>query len=182
MSTNEPDRQSGSPLLEVDGLRVTFGGRSGLFRRERPLHAVNDVSFDIGPGETLGLVGESGSGKSTTGRGILGLVPAAAGSVRLDGTEVTTLGRRDLRRARRHMQMIFQDPYSSLDPSSPIGESIAEPLIVHDSISRSDAQSRVTDLLERVGLSAHHRQRYPYEFSGGQRQRVAIAQAIALNP
>ncbi len=169
-------------LLEVDGLRVSFGGRSGLFKREEPLIAVSDVSFTIDASETLGLVGESGSGKSTTGRGLLGLVPAAAGSVRLDGVDVTSLDRRELRALRRNMQMVFQDPYSSLDPSSTVGESIAEPLIVHESAGRSEAQARVADLLERVGLKADHRQRYPYEFSGGQRQRIAIARAIALNP
>jgi peptide/nickel transport system ATP-binding protein len=169
-------------LLDVDGLSVTFTGRSQIFNRVDPLVAVRDVSFQIGRGETLGLVGESGSGKSTTGRGILGLVPTSGGTVHLDGVEITSLNRRELRQQRGNMQMVFQDPYSSLDPSSPVGESIAEPLIVHGSMSRKNAQGRVAELLERVGLSADHRQRYPYEFSGGQRQRVAIARAIALNP
>ncbi len=170
-----------SPMLEVDDLSVTFKAR-GSFGRGRPLVAVNQVSFSIDRGETLGLVGESGSGKSTTARGILGLVPVSGGSVRLDGVELTALSRRGLRQERRHLQMVFQDPYSSLDPSSPVGESIAEPMVVHEHISRSAANERVADLLERVGLARHHARRYPYEFSGGQRQRIAIARAIALNP
>ncbi|MCB1002146.1 MAG: ATP-binding cassette domain-containing protein [Acidimicrobiales bacterium] len=168
--------------LEVEGLTVTFPGSRGLLSRRRPLRAVDDVSFAIDRGETLGLVGESGSGKSSTARGILGLVPVSSGSVRLDGAELTGLSGGDLRRHRRHIQMVFQDPYSSLDPSSPIGESIAEPMVVHERLGRGEAQSRVAELLDRVGLRAEHARRYPYEFSGGQRQRVAIARAIALRP
>ncbi|MDY7105388.1 MAG: ABC transporter ATP-binding protein [Actinomycetota bacterium] len=169
-------------LLEVDDLTVTFPVRSAPWRPKQLLRAVDGISFTIGRGETLGLVGESGSGKSTTGRGILRLVPVAGGSVRLDDMELTTLDRRELRNRRRDMQMVFQDPYSSLDPSAPVGESIAEPLIVHEGLRGRDLTDRVADLLERVGLANHHLRRYPYEFSGGQRQRVAIARAIALRP
>lgn len=188
-STGVPERAPGGgtgattpPLLEVRDLEVTFKLRSAPLRPKRLLRAVHDVSFDIARSETLGLVGESGSGKSTTGRGILRLVEPSHGSVRLDGLDVITLSKREMRSRRRHMQMVFQDPYSSLDPSSPIGDSIAEPLIVHEGLSRSDAFKRVGQLLDHVGLASHHLRRYPYEFSGGQRQRVAIARAIALNP
>ena len=169
-------------LLEVRDLEVTFKLRTAPLRPKRALRAVRDVSFDIARGETLGLVGESGSGKSTTGRGLLRLVEPSNGTVRLDGVDLTSLSRQSMRSHRRHLQMIFQDPYSSLDPSSPIGDAIAEPLIVHEGLSRAAAFTRVSELLDHVGLAAHHIRRYPYEFSGGQRQRVAIARAIALNP
>jgi peptide/nickel transport system ATP-binding protein len=172
---------TGGPLLEVEDLRVVFSIRRGMFRRV-PLAAVDGVSLHIDHGETLGLVGESGSGKSTTGRGILRLVEPTAGTVTLDGEPITGLSRSQLRRARRHMQMVFQDPYSSLDPSMTIGDSIGEPLEVHDGLGRRERNERVAELLEQVGLSHHHLERYPYEFSGGQRQRVAIARAIAVNP
>ncbi|ALE73438.1 peptide ABC transporter ATPase [Pseudonocardia sp. EC080610-09] len=168
-------------LLEVDDLRVTFGSR-GLRGRGRTLRAVDGVSLRLARGQTLGLVGESGSGKSTLGRAVLRLVPVAGGRVRLDGTDLTALRGRALRDARRTMQMVFQDPYSSLDPSAVIGDSIAEPLREHEGLSRRDAASRVRALLDVVGLPASHADRYPYEFSGGQRQRVAIARAVALHP
>ncbi|MEU7816039.1 ABC transporter ATP-binding protein [Pseudonocardia sp. NPDC049154] len=177
-----PRADSAGPVAEVEDLTVDFRLRGGILGRAGTLRAVRGVSLEIGERETLGLVGESGSGKSTTGRAMLRLVEPTAGSVRLDGEEITALGRGDLRLARRRMQMVFQDPYSSLDPAMVVGESIGEPLDVHESLSRSERTTRVGDLLEQVGLSATYAQRYPYEFSGGQRQRLAIARAIALNP
>jgi peptide/nickel transport system ATP-binding protein len=170
-----------APLLEIEDLHVTFGS-PGLRGRGRVLRAVNGVSLQIGRGQTVGLVGESGSGKSTLGRAVLRLVPVSGGRVTLDGRDITALRGRELRAARRQMQMVFQDPYSSLDPSSVIGDSIAEPLREHDGLSRSAAGVRVRELLEVVGLPAGHADRYPHEFSGGQRQRIAIARAVALNP
>ncbi|GAA2895231.1 dipeptide ABC transporter ATP-binding protein [Pseudonocardia halophobica] len=177
-----PRADPAGPVAEVEDLTVDFRLRGGILGRGGTLRAVRGVSLEIGERETLGLVGESGSGKSTTGRAMLRLVEPTAGSVRLDGEEITALGRGDLRLARRRMQMVFQDPYSSLDPAMVVGESIGEPLDVHESLSRSERSTRVGDLLEHVGLSATYAQRYPYEFSGGQRQRLAIARAIALNP
>ena len=174
-------KESERTLLEVEGVSVEFGRRS--WPRPAPgLVAVDDVSFEVRAGETLAIVGESGSGKSTTARAVLGLVPLARGSVRLHGTELGELGRRDLRRARSAMQMVFQDPYSSLDPSTTVGASIAEPLRVHAGLSMSAAWPRVHELLELVGLRAGYADRYPAEFSGGQRQRIAIARALAVNP
>jgi peptide/nickel transport system ATP-binding protein len=171
-----------APLLDVRNLSVSFRLRSAPFAPKRRLRAVDDASFTIGAGETLGLVGESGSGKSTTGRGVLGLVRADSGVVQLAGTEVTALRGGDLRRFRRHAQMVFQDPYSSLDPSAQVGDSVAEPLKVHTDLRGQALQDRVGELFERVGLGRQHLRRYPYEFSGGQRQRIAIARAIALRP
>lgn len=176
-----PAAAGASPLLDVEDLTVQFSLRRGLFSRV-PLRAVDGVSFQIGHGETLGLVGESGSGKSTTGRAILRLIDPTAGRVTLDGEVLTDLSRREVRAARRQMQMVFQDPYSSLDPSMTVGDTLAEPLKIHDGLSRRAAQGRVIELLEQVGLARHHVDRYPYEFSGGQRQRIAIARAIAVNP
>jgi len=169
------------PLVEVRDLTVTFRKKT-LFQPARVVRAVNGVSFDIGKGETLGLVGESGSGKSTTGRALLNLVPVDSGKVAVDGLDLPTASSRDVRRMRRKMQMVFQDPYSSLDPSATVASSISEPLRVHEGLSAKDAWPRVQELLEVVGLRASHANRYPYEFSGGQRQRVAIARALALNP
>jgi oligopeptide/dipeptide ABC transporter ATP-binding protein len=168
-------------LLEVENLTVTFAMRKGVTRKAR-VHAVTDVSFHLARGECLGLVGESGSGKSTTGRAVLRLVDIDRGSVRFDGLELTGLRQRQLRPHRRRMQIVFQDPYSSLDPSMVVRESIAEPLTVHTTLSRKARSERVADLLETVGLRVDHAERYPYEFSGGQRQRIAIARALALEP
>ncbi|MES1926057.1 ABC transporter ATP-binding protein [Salinisphaera sp. T31B1] len=176
-SNEEPQ----APLLSVERLTVTFRKHS-LFGGPRVVRAVNDVSLQIAPGETLGLVGESGSGKSTTGRAILKLVPIDSGTVRMEGHDIAPIRGRALRRVRAQMQMVFQDPYSSLDPSSTIGASIAEPLRVHRSMSRAAIRERVEELLDLVGLRASHADRYPYEFSGGQRQRVVIARALALDP
>jgi peptide/nickel transport system ATP-binding protein len=169
------------PVLQAEGLRVTFRGR-GRLARGPGVTAVDDVSLHLDPGETLGLVGESGSGKSTTGRAVLRLVPLEAGTIRVDGADITHHRGAPLRRLRRQMQMVFQDPYSSLDPSAPVGASIAEPLRVHEKMTRQARRDRVAELLDLVGLRPSHADRYPYEFSGGQRQRVAIARALALHP
>jgi len=166
-------------LLEVRDLRVQFRTKLGS---RRTVQAVAGVSFDIRRGEVFALVGESGSGKSTTARAVLRLVEAQSGSVRFDGTEVTTLGRKNLRHFRRRIQMVFQDPYSSLDPSALIGDSIAEPLEVHENMNRAEREARVAELLRLVGLPEETMFRYPHEFSGGQRQRIAIARALALRP
>jgi oligopeptide/dipeptide ABC transporter ATP-binding protein len=166
------------PSLVVDRLNVKFPGR----RRQSPIHAVRDVSFSIAPGETLGLVGESGSGKSTTARGLMRLVEPASGTVMLGGRDFTAMDRKQLQTARRELQMVFQDPYSSLNPSRVVGVSIGEPLEVHEELNAAERHERVRELLRKVKLSPDFYERYPYEFSGGQRQRVAIARAIALNP
>jgi peptide/nickel transport system ATP-binding protein len=173
---------SAAPVLEVEDLGVTFRQRLGMLRGSLALRAVDGVSFAIGERETLGLAGESGSGKSTTARALLRLIEPERGSIRLCGAELTTLSSRDLRRARRDMQMVFQDPYSSLDPSMVIADTVAEPLETHERLRGRARDDRVAELLEQVGLARHHMERYPYEFSGGQRQRIAIARAIALNP
>lgn len=169
------------PLVDAKNVTVVFRKRK-LFGRTQVVRAVNDVSFEIAMGETLGLVGESGSGKSTTGRALLKLVPIESGQIRIDGHDLTSAKGGQLRRFRRQMQMVFQDPYSSLDPSATVAASIAEPLRVHEHMSRRDSWNRTLELLDLVGLRASHANRYPYEFSGGQRQRVAIARALALNP
>lgn len=170
-----------TPILEVEGLEVTFRLKTGLFGRV-PLRAVRDVSFSVAPGETLGIVGESGSGKSSTGRAILRLIEPSSGSIKLEGTELVGLSQRELRRLRSKMQMVFQDPNSSLDPSMTIGESLAEPLSVHTELSKRERRNEAASLLEMVRLSRKQLDRYPYEFSGGQRQRIAIARAIAVRP
>jgi len=173
---------SSAPLLQVSGLRVVFQLGGGLLTRRRDLVAVNGVDFEVAAGETLAVVGESGSGKSTIARAVMRLVEARAGSIRLDGDELTALQGAALRRVRPKLQMVFQDPYSSLDPSKLIRDVVGEPLIVHRRASGAELNQRVRELLEQVGLGAYHLDRYPYEFSGGQRQRIAIARAIALAP
>jgi oligopeptide transport system ATP-binding protein len=173
-----------APLLQVTELHKHFPIREGLLieRKVGEVRAVDGVSFDIQPGETLGLVGESGSGKSTTGYCVLQLMKPTSGSVKFEGTELTELGREDLRRMRREMQIVFQDPYSSLDPRMTVGDIVGEPLIVHGIGSRRDRSLRIRDLLDVVGFNPTYTNRYPHEFSGGQRQRIGIARALALSP
>ena len=170
-------------LLEVRGLTTRFDVKSGFFGRvRRRVHAVENVSFDLAAGETLALVGESGCGKSTTGRSLLRLVDIERGSMLLEGKDIATLQGGELRPLRRDIQMIFQDPFASLDPRLTVGFSIAEPLYVHGVARGRQAEGRVAWLLRQVGLDPDHASRYPHEFSGGQRQRIAIARALALNP
>jgi oligopeptide/dipeptide ABC transporter ATP-binding protein len=171
------------PLITVSNLSKRFPIRKGFFGRTvGHIHAVSDVSFDIAPGETLGLVGESGCGKSTLGRCLLQLIPPSEGSVLLDGQELVGLPGKRLRPLRRDMQIIFQNPYSSLDPRMSIGDTLAEPLQIHKLAKGKVLRKRVLELLDRVGLPQDAYYRYPHEFSGGQRQRVGIARALALNP
>jgi len=170
------------PLLEVRHLTKAFSSRAGLFGRTATVHAVQDVTFDIERGETFGLVGESGSGKTTTGRCILRLIEPTSGEVLFDGRNVLAFSREELRRARREMQIVFQDPYSSLNPRMRVGAIVEEPLIIHRLGSKSERRARVLELFDLVGLNPDHLVRYPHEFSGGQRQRVGVARALALNP
>jgi oligopeptide transport system ATP-binding protein len=171
-------------LLLVTDLHKHFPVRSGLLfdRAVGEVRAVDGVSFDVQPGETLGLVGESGSGKSTTGYCVLQLLKPTSGSVRFEGQELTELGREPIRRLRREMQIVFQDPYSSLDPRMTVGDIVSEPLVVHRIGTRRDRSGRVRELLDVVGFNPNFTNRYPHEFSGGQRQRIGIARALALNP
>jgi oligopeptide transport system ATP-binding protein len=172
------------PLLRVNKLTKYFPIRGGLFSREvARVHAVDGVTFDLMPGETLGLVGESGCGKSTTGRTILRLIEPTSGEVWFQDKNVTSLDKRSLRALRKEMQIIFQDPYASLNPRMTVGSIIGEALIIHKlAPSRRAREERVVQLLETVGLSADHLRRYPHEFSGGQRQRIGIARALAVSP
>jgi peptide/nickel transport system ATP-binding protein/oligopeptide transport system ATP-binding protein len=170
-------------LIQVDNLVKYFPVRSGLFQRVSAwVKAVDDVSFHIYEGETFGLVGESGCGKTTVGRTLLRLLPATSGEVIFDGRDVFDLNAQQLKRARSEMQIIFQDPYSSLDPRMPVGESIAEGLRIHTDKGPQERYEIVVEMLTRVGMRADHARRYPHEFSGGQRQRVGIARALALRP
>ena len=170
-------------LLEVSGLSKSFVVKRDLLGRARTrFTAVDDVSFTVEAGETLALVGESGAGKSTTGRLVLRLIEPDQGSVHFEGTDVATLSNKALRVARRRMQMIFQDPFSSLDPRMPIGESVAEPLRVHFGMGVRERVLKAVALLDRVGMGRHSLDRYPGELSGGQLQRVAIARALTLEP
>ena len=173
-----------SALLEVRDLVKRFPVKRGLFfeRTVDWVEAVAGVSFDIGAGETLGLVGESGSGKSTTGFCVLQLMRPTSGSVRFEGRELTELSGEELRRVRRNAQIVFQDPYSSLDPRMTVGNIVAEPLVVHSVGTRRDRRTRVRELLDVVGFDPTYVNRYPHEFSGGQRQRIGIARALALSP
>ena len=173
----------GEPILSVRHLVKEFPIRSkGLIPRTiGAVHAVSDISFDLYRGETLGLVGESGCGKSTTSRAVLHLQPATSGSVMFEGVEITTLSSQRMRALRRDMQLVFQDPYASLNPRITVSEIIAEPLKIHGRF-QSGGQQYVEDLMQRVGLNPEHGNRYPHEFSGGQRQRIGIARALALRP
>jgi peptide/nickel transport system ATP-binding protein len=171
------------PVLQVKDLTTRFEIRGGLLGRARGrVHAVEKVSFDLRQGETLALVGESGCGKSTTGRSVMRLIEPLSGSVLLDGEDIMTLGERELRERRKRMQMIFQDPFASLDPRMTIGAAIAEPLLINKLASRSEARDRTAELLRRVGLLPDMASRFPHEFSGGQRQRICIARALTVRP
>jgi ABC-type oligopeptide transport system ATPase subunit len=170
------------PLLEVRDLVKHFTRGHGLFSKPTVVKAIDGVSFTVSEGEMFGLVGESGSGKSTTGRCILRLIEPTSGSVWFRGEDVLAFSRERMRRARRDMQIVFQDPYSSLNPRMRVGDIVEEPLIIHRLGAREERRARVAELFELVGLEPSHLQRYPHEFSGGQRQRIGIARALALNP
>ncbi len=170
------------PLLEVTSLVKDFTRRQGLFGGGTAVRAVDDVSFTIAEGETFGLVGESGSGKTTTGRCILRLIEPTSGAVRFKGEDVLGFSRERLRQARRDMQIVFQDPYSSLNPRMRVGDIVEEPLIIHRIGAKAERRARVGELFELVGLDPSQRARYPHQFSGGQRQRIGLARALALNP
>ena len=173
----------GEQLLIVRDLKKYFPVKRGVLARVvANVKAVDGISFGVSRGETLGLVGESGSGKTTVGRCILRLIEPTSGSVVFEGTDVLTLDSGDMRRKRRDMQIVFQDPYASLNPRMTVGTIVAEPLIIHGGMSNSDSADRVAELLERVGLNPDYRKRYPHEFSGGQRQRIGVARALATNP
>ncbi len=171
------------PLLKVRNLTKLFPVRRGPFSRAKgTVRAVDGVSFDLAPGHTLGLVGESGCGKTTTGRAILRLIEPTSGEVIFDGTNILSLDRDSMRGFRRQMQIIFQDPYASLDPRMTVGQIIGEPLRVHQVAERSEREGRVADIMTKVGLRPELMRRYPHEFSGGQRQRIGIARALILKP
>jgi peptide/nickel transport system ATP-binding protein len=178
--------QSNAPkadLLQVRGLRKYFPIRGGVFSRVvANVKAVEDVSFDVKRGEVVGLVGESGSGKTTAGRAILRLIEPTAGEVLFEGTDVVKLPKAQMREYRKQMQIIFQDPFASLNPRMSVGDIIGEALTIHNLARGKAKEARVADLLERVGMNAGHMRRYPHEFSGGQRQRIGIARALAVDP
>lgn len=185
MSAMIDERQApaGEVLLEVRDLKKHFPITGGLLSRTIGyVHAVDGVSFDVKKGETLGLVGESGCGKTTTGRAVLRLIEPTSGSVKFQGQDILKLNKRELRKLRREMQIIFQDPFGSLNPRMSVGEIIEEPLVIHQVGTRKEREQKVRTLLETVGLASYHIRRYPHEFSGGQRQRIGIARALALNP
>ena len=184
MEEDAARRRGGLSLVELDDLRVWFPIKSGvvLDRHVGDVKAVDGVSFSIEQGETLGLVGESGCGKSTVGRAMLRLYEPTGGRIVFDGSDITHLSDSQLRPLRRRMQMVFQDPYASLNPRHSVGRIIAEPLRVHGIGGRGEASGRVREILEVVGLPPDAANRYPHEFSGGQRQRIGLARALALNP
>ena len=169
-------------LLEVRGLKTWFPAGNRWFGARSWIRAVDGVDLEIRRGEVLGLVGESGCGKTTLGRSILRLVEPTEGSIRFQGRELTELNPRDLRRLRRRMQIVFQDPYTSLSPRMQIESIVGEPLRIHDLCPKEEVEARVKQLLERVGLEPYFRHRYPHEMSGGQRQRIAVARALACEP
>jgi peptide/nickel transport system ATP-binding protein len=181
--TNTTPASSQQPLLEVNNLVKFFPIRGGLLSRVvANVKAVNDISFKVGKGEVLGLVGESGSGKTTAGRAILRLIEPTSGEIKFDGVDIVKLPKNEMREYRKRMQIIFQDPFASLNPRMTVGDIIGEALQIHNLASGQARVDRVADLLKRVGLSPDHMRRYPHEFSGGQRQRIGIARALAVNP
>ncbi len=165
-----------APLLKIEGLVVNFG------TKRKPFHAVDVVDLEIAEGETVGLVGESGSGKSTIGRAVLGLNPVSQGKITFNGSDISHVHAKDRKDVAEHLQVVFQDPYSSLNPSLTVGEILSEPLMAKKAMSKEEARARIQELLGRVGLPADAIDRYPSRFSGGQRQRIAIARALALSP
>jgi peptide/nickel transport system ATP-binding protein/oligopeptide transport system ATP-binding protein len=179
LTTGSATRQ---PLLDVRHLVKHFARKQGLLRSPSIVRAVDDVSFTIEEGEMFGLVGESGSGKSTTGRCILRLLEPTSGQVFFKGEDVLAFSKSRMRLARRDMQIVFQDPYSSLNPRMRVGDIVEEPLVIHGLGTKAERTQRVAELFELVGLEPDHLRRYPHEFSGGQRQRIGIARALALNP
>jgi oligopeptide transport system ATP-binding protein len=183
-TARDTSRVRGEDLLQVEDLRVYFPVTAGLIfqRKVADVKAVDDVSFTVKRGETLGLVGESGCGKSTTGKAILQLNRPTAGKINFEGVDLTKIKGRELRRFRRRMQMIFQDPYASLNPRMSVGSIISEPLTIHKLASGREKKERVQQLLQTVGLNPYFANRYPHEFSGGQRQRIGIARALAVEP
>jgi oligopeptide transport system ATP-binding protein len=170
------------PLLQVRNLVKEFSRSRGLFAAASVVRAVDDVSFTIDEGETFGLVGESGSGKTTTGRCILRLIEPTSGEVRFRDEDVLSFSKSRMRQARRDMQIVFQDPYSSLNPRMRVGDIVEEPLIIHRTGTRAERRARVAELFDLVGLDSSQLARYPHQFSGGQRQRIGLARALALNP
>jgi len=174
--------RDGEPLLSVRNLTKTFASRKRLFRKAEVVYAVNDVSFDVHDGETLAIVGESGCGKTTTGRSILRLIEPTSGEIKFAGQDVAALKGSALRKMRREMQIIFQDPFSSLNPRMTVGAIIREGMLIHGLATRAEAEKRAGDLLEEVGLRAEYASRYPHEFSGGQRQRIGVARALSVQP
>jgi ABC-type oligopeptide transport system ATPase subunit len=171
-----------TPLVQVRDLVKEFPARGGLFHRGAGVRAVDEVSFTIAPGETFGLVGESGCGKTTTGRCLLRLIEPTSGDIRFKELDVRALSPRELRRARRHFQIVFQDPYSSLNPRMRVGAIVEEPLVIHRIGTRAERRAKVQSLFELVGLDPLAVAKYPHEFSGGQRQRIGLARALALEP
>jgi oligopeptide/dipeptide ABC transporter ATP-binding protein len=170
-------------IVELENVTKHFPVKQGVFARGKArVHAVEDVTLTVHKGETLGIVGESGCGKSTTARLMLRLLDPTSGTIRFDGRDISRLSQRKLRPLRREMQMIFQDPYASLNPRKTVEQIIGQPFAIHGGVSSREAKLRVRELLEVVGLSKEHSSRYPHEFSGGQRQRIGIARALALNP